>query len=528
MSTADMLAVTRQTARAHRAEIAIEESQHATSLAQFRKSSGEEVVAAVKRWFPELSPFPMVGDPSGSSVALHMVSPQEKGVASALSWACDNSHFSGLATALSKHWGLLHRTIMEGDCKPCPGAAAPNKCLHAGVCLCNEKGQRLEQKVKRFLNHAKMVCPLETSGRGALVGGRLVVRLLGRPSEYEAMFAESGPGIQDIWYHIGLMYKSPFEPVFMEVCPVPDLAEAPPDRRRIYVKSLHKFSCLYQAFEPFSESDVISARWYRLEEADRPIAAFSPETVLVIEMAGFSESKQFWPRRTHSTSRVAGVGPATPGVIVGGEFGPEQVESDPEQGRDNGQAEEGSDLEFEGLLYPLLDAYEAELDIAELVEQPEGAAATTTAAPHAAPAAAPARPPQTRQNAASMASCRKAQQTAEGWRSERSALWRHDHFLRQQRELRGAPPPPPKLRAHHGHKTVNQRWLIFGFVMNLPVPLFIHSVPKQMGGGLPMPELREHPSSSSMIAPPGSPCRLVHGRSVVCQLIRGAAQRTAP
>ena len=263
------------------------------------------------------------------------------------------------------------------------------------MCLCSddEAGHNRHRRGKKFLAHVKGVCPPKSLAREDIAAGMLVVRLIGRSKSYEALVSEEAPDIVDVWYHVGLMYLSPFEPTFMQVAPVADPGETSHDPRRVYIESGHKYLSLYEGLAPFEDSDIVSARWYRLEEASRPIASVAPRIVPVLEMRGFSSSEQYWPRRV--PTRRAGHG-GDPGEGGGpSDDAPADGDSDesPDEGEADAAAVDEHEFEFEPLLHPLLMAYDAELELPRLVEDVGVADSSSLSVPDASVVVAEPPPP---------------------------------------------------------------------------------------------------------------------------------------
>ena len=176
------------------------------------------------------------------------------------------------------------------------------------------------------------------------------------------------------WYHMGLMYLSPYELAVMEVEQVADLLEVDPDPKRVYISTLHIYKNMFEAMAPFVDSDIITVKWYEVEEAPRRIASFRPQVVPAIAMRGDSWFR-WWPRAIAVRAgggRSAGAGDTGMGGEVIDE-GEDPDEHDDAAGDDSDlklpepEVEEVPD--FEELLDPVFDAYEEFMP--PIIEAPE-------------------------------------------------------------------------------------------------------------------------------------------------------------
>ena len=139
-----------------------------------------------------------------------------------------------------------------------------------------------------------------------------VVRLTGRVTSYEDIIAGTAARVTEKWYHVGLLYQSPWMPTFWEVVPVEDLGEAPPERRRRYVAGTNDFLMLHHAMLPFAKAGAIGIQLYRMEDTGRRLAQFSAGPVPIIEEPGHADPHPFWPRQRNVREAAAGGDPDAP------------------------------------------------------------------------------------------------------------------------------------------------------------------------------------------------------------------------
>jgi hypothetical protein len=328
------------------------------ALVTYQENIGRDVVQAVRQAVPELAAFPMEAEAGAPGYHVRVDLPGVEEVKAAVGWACENTHASGLAVRLEAWWELLHRTLLEADCPATGPVAAPGRCFAAGMCLCCDAGRALDRRATRLVNHVKAVCPPHSPRRADLLAGRLLVRLIGRPAEYEDLIEGDEP-IVDVWYHLGLVNLSPFEPIFHVLEPVGDPGEVAPMPQRVYARSGGKFLRLHQGMEPLRESSTIWSRWYALEEADRPVAQFKLDQVPLLELPGHRAARRIWPR-AEAVARGARAGRsrvASAAEQAAGGEGPPDEASDAEAGDEPEEAE--PPLAFVDLLEPLLEAFES-------------------------------------------------------------------------------------------------------------------------------------------------------------------------
>ena len=354
----DALSVARRLARLRAEEVQGAKAAAEAAVQEYRGSIGAAAVRAIQQAVPELAAFPMRGEPAACGVHISVDMPDAKETEAAVGWVSANSHATGLAKRLEGLWGLLHRTVMEADCPDLLPPEEQSKCFLAGVCICSDSGLEFDRRVTRIRNHIKTVCPPGTSRRVDLVEGRMMLRITGRPTDYEDLLAEGGEPVVDLWLHIGLMYLSPYEPLFHCVERVQDPGEVAADPRRVYVKTTGTFARFHQGLLPLRHSSSIWCSWYRLEEAGRPVADFAPEPVPFLELANFGEARRVWPR-AEAAPRAPRPRDPSADPAAGPEEGEELMEEeDALAGLDAAGAAEEESAGFLALLEPLLDAFD--------------------------------------------------------------------------------------------------------------------------------------------------------------------------
>ena len=118
---------------------------------------------------------------------------------------------------------------------------------------------------------------------------------------------------------------------------------------------------MHRALIPFQNADIISAQWYKIEEAERWIPVFKPQPPPNIKCRGYVEPNQFWPRARRSARTYV------PGGASGDESEGEEESDAPEGGPEvdadapGGDADAAVDDELLEFQDPLLSAYEVDL-----------------------------------------------------------------------------------------------------------------------------------------------------------------------
>ena len=112
----------------------------------------------------------------GDWIEVQVVSSER--VRDAVAWASENPRRSNLASALEKQFEDDHRVIMESDGTNCPEVEETDtRCWRIGCCICQPRTRPLAQKVNRFLNILKCVCPAGAPERHLLRDGMLAFQM---------------------------------------------------------------------------------------------------------------------------------------------------------------------------------------------------------------------------------------------------------------------------------------------------------------------------------------------------------------
>lgn len=215
------------------------EKDQAQALQAWSVSKGNELLAQVKQAVPCLASQDLLPIPTPKG-ALFMASCLDTDECKKTAAWAHASRASNLSTSLREAWSGLHKTLLEGECKPRSSQfrepVAP--CLEAGVCLCSAEGRSLKRFCDAFKASMKKVFKASSDEKDLLVNASIVVRIVGSwaVDDYEAML-QMEEAERTIYFHIGLMYFSPYRPTFMVVEPVPGLPEIAASPDRLYVKA---------------------------------------------------------------------------------------------------------------------------------------------------------------------------------------------------------------------------------------------------------------------------------------------------
>ena len=143
----------------------------------------------------------------------------------------------------------------------------------------------------------------------------------------------------------------------------------------------------------FEKSGFISARWYKLEEADRRVPTLNPKIVPAIALNRGAPMERIWPSKRRAVVRGAGA-PEGDDAAADDPAGDPGVDAEEEEDLPiGGDAGDEAEPEFEALLDPLLDLYEEPLVFAEVPEGIVEAETADGAIPLEAPAPAVEPPP---------------------------------------------------------------------------------------------------------------------------------------
>lgn len=191
--------------------------QRQRTLDAWRADAGAKALQRLVADIPGLSAFGLQPEPLGPGVAFQAPLPASSAVTDIVAWAQGNIA-TNLASALEQEWLQTHRTLRHEECPTLSGAggAPESKCYVAGVCLCSDAGQRLEQAGARLLRHMRKVFSARNGRRSKLVDGFIVLCVSHEPDGNGENLL--GPECEqgEVYYHVGLQYQSPFRPTFMK------------------------------------------------------------------------------------------------------------------------------------------------------------------------------------------------------------------------------------------------------------------------------------------------------------------------
>ena len=281
----------------------------AISLKKFRDGIGAAKLQEVAASRPLVGRAPLVPEPCSIGVSARLLVAHED-VAKVLAWSVSNEKKSTLGANLDKFWADLHVMVKDED-DVCEGPTEPptKKCWQLGVCVC-APGCVLQRRVNAVMSFIKAHCPANSKARAQLATGRLVLRLQSAPRPgagvEEILASESEP--QDLWLHIGYHTFSPYASTYMEVEPTEPLGEAPPDERRVYVRTKLAFLTMHNAISRLSRCPQLLGRLYVVEDSGRVISRWAPHTVPIVTMAGPHDWVPVWggPRRRRAPGAGAG------------------------------------------------------------------------------------------------------------------------------------------------------------------------------------------------------------------------------
>jgi hypothetical protein len=204
----------------HAASLAARErkEKRTTLLRDWQAGRGAEHVKEALELAPALSYVPWHAVPTPKGAFLHCAELPVEDMAAAVEWVF-KSKKTNISSVVKKHWSELHHTLTMDQCPPCEEEVPKESlCMQAGVCLCSTAGRRLAALRNRFFKAMKEIFVRHSAARTELANGNVVVKISNAlPSD------AAGPSDQEIhatFYHIGLMYWSPYRPTFLQVVPV--------------------------------------------------------------------------------------------------------------------------------------------------------------------------------------------------------------------------------------------------------------------------------------------------------------------
>lgn len=235
---ADCLSLARSAMKARAAEARQRREKNVSLLQAFEEDLGKQKLAAAIEEFPWLATASARPEPAPGGLLLRVGGPDLDKLKESVAWAYA-SKASKLSAGLAGTWSELHSTLMEKDCGSCaaPGDPPATECLTAGVCLCSASGRRLKQLRTRLYASMKKSFAPGTPHRDLLSSACVVLRITGSPPRPGVDTMGDQATSVDFFFHIGLMYWSPYRPTMMRVLPVEGAQGDTGNTNRIYVKA---------------------------------------------------------------------------------------------------------------------------------------------------------------------------------------------------------------------------------------------------------------------------------------------------
>ena len=317
------------------------------------QASQEESLQSIQQYLPEQSGANLELVPFAGGVRCvdcthrHLAS-----VTAGVAWAVCNYRTSPLAAAMEQDWQLNSELLKESDCEAIPAAAlamsaADQSCYKAGMCVCAGKGKSIQDRVNSLLAHMRRLFPRASYQRAMGVSGHVVVRLVGKggvlDDDGEVDLLASLDASASVYWHIGLLYLSPFRPTFMKVNIVEGVNETEPTPERMYIESANEFATVHQALAHYADCSEIDAEFWVLEECSRPIPGpFRLRPVPMVRMRDMEASVSVWPRRRRDGGKKFEKKAGAAAEEGGGEGRGEECDDDDGRG---GDGDEGAGSE---------------------------------------------------------------------------------------------------------------------------------------------------------------------------------------
>eukprot|EP00971_Amphidinium_carterae_P021526 424705-Amphidinium_carterae.2 len=194
-----------------------------SSINQFVEKCGKEQVLTMSKIYKFVSPETFEAIPLVGSYFLQHTPPTQQDAITATNLAYHDYHRSNLGTSMSQFWSSLHDTVPDtAEAGQTSAASEETLCCKEGMCLCSGTGKQLKQFRTGFNAFLKAALAKNPGLKSLLQGGSLVVQftvvskhVLGVSpaaaiASSSTSSACSSQGAMCTYFHLGLMYFSPF------------------------------------------------------------------------------------------------------------------------------------------------------------------------------------------------------------------------------------------------------------------------------------------------------------------------------
>lgn len=208
------------------------------AIRAWQEGPGAAVVAKAKEQHEHLRAQDVFPLPSPQGALIVAPACDREGLSRAVSWS-HTSHATNLSSCLKEDWARMHQPLVVDEAAPSNvGVSAPAPCLEAGFCVCSGDGKVLRRIRDQFLSAMKKAFPRQSPQRDLLRNASVVACVSGTriTDDYEEMLAAECVS-RTVYWHIGLMYLSPFRPTVMVLDLADDLRETTHRTERVHVKA---------------------------------------------------------------------------------------------------------------------------------------------------------------------------------------------------------------------------------------------------------------------------------------------------
>eukprot|EP00971_Amphidinium_carterae_P262010 5197117-Amphidinium_carterae.2 len=271
--------------------------EHVRKVQAWQCQMGPECMRMLEEFMPSFpwSGLPVVPLPAGGGPMIHLTALPSAAATKALGWASSKS--LNLPFCLQKEWEEMHEPIAQQPAIVAEERGGKRPCKEAGVCLCDEEGDRLYRLRNKFTKTMKTTF-YSKDQKASLCGGQIVCRFVLEAQCGDCAAKHGVLGANEIFFHIAHLSLSPYKPCFHEltrVCPV----QAPPveAEKAIDLQATLQFHTEFLGLQCMCNQCSWGLAWYSLEQSGRPHPSLKPDKVRVLAWNGNPSPVHLWPIR---------------------------------------------------------------------------------------------------------------------------------------------------------------------------------------------------------------------------------------
>ena len=274
----------------------LENQQHTAREAQQRAVLQEWRESTAAHTFPQLA----VGAPTGQLLseirpvpaphaAVFEINPIPASRIVSAATEVRGSSKSNLEASVRFDWARRHMLIMDAESKPLCDAPPEHRCRTAGFCTCSEEGSALKKSLASFYRACKKECPARSEDRALLKAGGIVCQLQ-CTTPADLLGGDTLPGFDEsdtkaLWFHIGLMYLSPFRATLLQLSHEMTLQGPDDSPEEVLLQATRSTMRDFEAMKLAHRDLQWVVQFYNLPQSGRPTARLCPGTVRAVKRA---------------------------------------------------------------------------------------------------------------------------------------------------------------------------------------------------------------------------------------------------